>query len=220
VTLVAGTAPVLAASQGIQPIEAALLIAWVCLAFAGAAGAVLLRGALLLSERRGAFVSAVTHELRTPLTTLRLYTDMLAEGMIPSEEKRAQYFETLRTEAERLGHLVENVLAYSRLERRGLETLQQAMALRSLIERVEERLTRHAERASMRLEIIADEDCLKTEVLTDPSAVEQILFNLVDNACKYAATAADRRIHLGVSSKAETISVEVRDHGQIGRAHV
>ena len=78
-----------------------------------------------LSERRGAFVSAVTHELRTPLTTLRMYTEMLADGMVPDEPRRRSYLQTLRAEADRLGHLVENVLAYSRLERnrRGLRAV-------------------------------------------------------------------------------------------------
>ena len=70
-----------------------------------------------LSERRGAFVSAVTHELRTPLTTFRMYAEMLAEGMVPSPEARQKYLETLRREADRLAHLVENVLQYARLER-------------------------------------------------------------------------------------------------------
>ena len=77
----------------------------------------LLAGVVALSERRAAFVSSVTHELRTPLTTFRMYADMLARGMVPDAERRQQYLETLRTEAERLTHLVENVLSYARLER-------------------------------------------------------------------------------------------------------
>ena len=76
-----------------------------------------LGGALSLSERRGTFVSAVTHELRTPLTTFRLYTEMLDEGMVASGESQRNYMKTLRSEADRLGHLVENVLSFARLER-------------------------------------------------------------------------------------------------------
>ena len=51
---------------------------------------VLLKGTLALSERRADFVSAVTHELRTPLTTFRMYTQMLAEGMVSDEAKQAK----------------------------------------------------------------------------------------------------------------------------------
>ena len=50
-------------------------------------------------------------------------------------------------------------------------------------------------------------------VLANRSAVEQVLFNLVDNACKYAGAAADKRIHLGVGSRGRLASIRVADHG-------
>ena len=46
-----------------------------------------------------------------------MYAEMLADGMVPEGPKQKEYLETLRTEAGRLIHLVENVLAYARLER-------------------------------------------------------------------------------------------------------
>jgi signal transduction histidine kinase len=99
------------------PLRMALLVAWVGVLIAGLAVALLLRGTLSLSERRAAFVSAVTHELRTPLTTFKLYSEMLAEGMVTDESRRQGYLATLCAEANRLTHLVDNVLAYARLER-------------------------------------------------------------------------------------------------------
>jgi signal transduction histidine kinase len=180
------------------PVRLALVTAWGCVAMALAAVAALLAGAVLLSERRAAFVSAVTHELRTPLTTFRMYTEMLLEGMVPDEDKRRRYLATLRTEAERLGHLVENVLAYARLERGRPGGRIDDVALGALIERCRERLARRAEQAGMSLVLEADEAGLATVVRADPAAVEQILLNLVDNACKYAASAGDKRIHLEI----------------------
>ena len=59
----------------------------------------------------------MTHELRTPLTTFRLYTEMLDEGMVASQDTQRSYLRTIRVEADRLGHLVENVLSFARLER-------------------------------------------------------------------------------------------------------
>lgn len=50
-------------------------------------------------------------------------------------------------------------------------------------------------------------------VRTDPAAVDQILFNLVDNAGKYAAAAADRRIHIEADSAGRWAVLRVRDHG-------
>jgi len=94
-----------------------LIAGWLAAVLAIVAAWLLVAGLLRLSERRASFVSAVTHELRTPLTTFQLYSEMLESGAI-KEDKRGYYFQTLRREAERLSHLVENVLAFSRIERR------------------------------------------------------------------------------------------------------
>jgi hypothetical protein len=102
----------------VAPLGLPLVVAWSSLALAALAVAALLFGVVRLSERRAAFVSAVTHELRTPLTTFRLYTDMLSQGLVSDEKRRGEYIDTLHAEADRLGHLVENVLSFARLERR------------------------------------------------------------------------------------------------------
>src|SRR6185437_8992044 len=97
--------------SGLTPIQLSLVVAWICTLLAALAVGGLLLGVVTLSERRSAFVSAVTHELRTPLTTFRMYTEMVVQGMVPDAEQRGRYLNTLRIEADRLSHLVENVLA-------------------------------------------------------------------------------------------------------------
>ena len=157
---------------------------------AALAVAALLQGVLSLSERRGAFVSAVTHELRTPLTTFRMYAEMLAENMVPDEQTRHGYLETLRVEADRLTHLVENVLSYARLERsRPARRIGSVSVAEIFDQSAVGRLTDRARQADLTLSVEADEPVRHARALADPAAVEQILFNLVDNACKYAATA-------------------------------
>jgi signal transduction histidine kinase len=193
----------------------ALGFAWGCMLLAMVAVAVLLHGAVSLSERRGAFVSAVTHELRTPLTTFKMYSEMLADGMVPEETKRQQYLTTLCSEANRLSHLVENVLAYARLERGSARTRVERMNLGDLIERILPRLRERAERSEMKLVVDADELALGTVVHVDAAAVEQILFNLVDNACKYGAPlATEKLIHLEALPDGKFAMLRVRDHGQ------
>jgi two-component sensor histidine kinase len=197
------------------PVRISLAIAWGCMLLAGLAVAGLLHGTISLSERRGAFVSAVTHELRTPLTTFKMYSEMLAAGMVPDAEKRTHYLNTLCSEANRLSHLVENVLAYARLERGSARSRVERLSLGQLVERVKPRLADRADRAGMTLETNGDEAALRTEVRVDVSAVEQILFNLVDNACKYAApNAAEKIIHLEALPDGKFAMLRVRDHGQ------
>lgn len=212
VHLVPGSIPTPPA-EPLSPIRMSLLIAWLCVLLAAGAVVALLTGTMSLSERRAAFVSAVTHEMRTPLTTFRMYTEMLTGGMVPSEEKRRRYLDTLRIEAERLSHLVENVLAYARLEKNRAISAAQNVTLAELIARVEKRLAGRAAQAGMKLEVSSPEDVCSSTVRVDPSAVEQILFNLVDNACKYAVSTSDRRICLETMPDGGRAAVRVRDYG-------
>ncbi|MFP2925054.1 sensor histidine kinase [Pyxidicoccus sp. 3LG] len=194
----------------ISSLPVVLTVAWSGVLLAGAAVVALLVGVVALSERRGAFVSAVTHELRTPLTTFRMYTEMLAAGMVPDEARRQEYFDILHREAERLSHLVENVLAYARIERGRAPARLERVDVRAMVGRMEERLAQRAAQAGMELCVDVPAD---VAVMTDPSAVEQVLFNLVDNASKYAASAVDRRIHVEVTRRRGQVGLVVRDHG-------
>jgi len=212
VELVPGAPAGVAAIVG-SPLRVPLTVAWCGILIAAAAVGLLLVGAVSLSERRGAFVSAVTHELRTPLTTFRMYSEMLAEGMVKDAEKRKQYFGTLVSESNRLSHLVENVLAYARLERGRASGHVEALVVREIFDRVEDRLIQRAEQAGMRLVVNRNETAIDTQVKTDMTAAEQILFNLVDNACKYAVGAQDKRIHVEPVLLGEKVIIRVRDHG-------
>lgn len=195
-----------------SPMQLALWIAWTTFGMAAIAVAIVLFGVVSLSERRASFVSAVTHELRTPLTTFRLYSEMLAEGMVEDEKARGSYLDTLRTEADRLMHLVENVLAYARLERGRLDKRIVPVSVGELLGRAESRLAARSEQAGLNL-VIDRETNLAVQVLADSSAVEQILFNLVDNACKYAASATDRTLTLWADRYGQRVAIGLRDHG-------
>src|SRR5262249_10797623 len=159
---------------GLSPVRQALVFAWGAMLVAAAAVAVLLRRVVSLSERRADFVSAVTHELRTPLTTFRMYAEMLSEGMVPDETARRTYLDTLRVEADRLTHLVENVLAYARLERGGLGNRIQPVRGEELLKLATGRLSERAREAGFALSISSDEATSQATVRCDGSAVEQI----------------------------------------------
>ncbi|MBW3596048.1 MAG: HAMP domain-containing histidine kinase [Planctomycetes bacterium] len=206
------SAPLPAAERGWSPILLSLAAAWLCLGAAMLAAGVLLWGVVALSERRAAFVAAVTHELRTPLTTFRIYAEMLAQDMAPPDQ-RQEYLETLQTEADRLSHLVENVLAYARLERgrRGGRRIE--VPLCELLADAAPQLESRAAQAGMELIIDAAPGAQSAVVSTDPQAVRQILFNLVDNASKYAAGAEDRRIEATCRANDRTAQIRIRDYG-------
>src|SRR5262249_16302936 len=195
---------------GFSPVRQSLVVAWGAMLLAALAVAVLLRGVVTLSERRADFVSAVTHELRTPLTTFRMYAEMLSEGMVPDETARRKYLDTLRIEADRLTHLVENVLAYARLERGGLGNRIQPVRGEELLKLATGRLSERAREAGFALSISSDEATSQATVRCDGSAVEQILFNLVDNACKYAARAESKALEIEARSSTGRMRLLVR----------
>ncbi len=203
----------LAPPDGLSPTHQSLIVAWGSMLVGAVAVAVLLQGVVALSERRASFVSAVTHELRTPLTTFRMYAEMLSEGMVRDEVQQRKYLNTLRVEADRLTHLVENVLAYARLERGGPAGRIVPVSLSQILNQGADRLADRAEQAGLQMLVEADESTLDFVALADASAVEQVLFNLVDNACKYAVTATDKRLHLETEVRRGQLILRIRDHG-------
>jgi len=199
--------------EWLTPVRGTLAFAWGGAGLAAGAVGLLLAGVVTLSERRGAFVSAVTHELRTPLTTFRMYAEMLSEGMVTDPEQAKHYLQTLRAEADRLTHLVSNVLTYARLERTKLSDRLRVMTIADLLDRCRERLLERAQQGGLELVESGEERLWATEVKADAAVVEQILFNLVDNAGKYAASATDRRLHLNLERQGRHIRIAICDHG-------
>jgi signal transduction histidine kinase len=189
-----------------------LVAGWSAAVLAIAAAWLLVGGLLRLSEKRASFVSAVTHELRTPLTTFQLYSEMLESGAV-KEEKRGDYFRTLRREAERLSHLVENVLAFSRIERGSARATSVEIAARNLVEPMLQRLAERLLEAGLSLESDPADPAWHTVVKADAAAVEHVLFNLVDNAAKYAAGSTPPVVHLEAAAAGGFLELRVRDHG-------
>jgi signal transduction histidine kinase len=201
------------AGSALNPITLAIGLAWIVVLFVLGATAALLRATMDLSERRGAFVSAVTHELRTPLTTFRMYTEMLSEDMVTDEAQRSRYIETLRREAHRLDNLVQNVLTYARIEDERAQVNVEEHRVGELIDSMVPRLRERAEQAEFEFELWVDPEVTETTMRVDLTALEQILFNLVDNASKYGRGDDLAHIEIRVFAAGREVAFEVRDHG-------
>jgi signal transduction histidine kinase len=197
---------------GLTPTRTGLAAAWIAVAVAFAAAAATLRASLADGVRRARFASSVTHELRTPLTTFRLYAEMLADGMVTDPAQRQVYLETLKTESARLAALVENVLVFARVEEGRVPRRPERTTAGELVERSLQALRRRAEEARMDLRVDLG-DAAGVPVLAHPDSVAQVLANLVDNACKYAASAPDRRIEVAAARRGGGVEISVRDHG-------
>jgi signal transduction histidine kinase len=197
---------------GWTPLRIGLALAWAAALVALAAVCLGGWSLLDLSERRIRFVSAVTHELRTPLTTLRLYLDMLTGGLVRGEAQQAEYLGTLHAETERLNRLVTNVLDFSRLENQRPRLVLARVGVSELLEQVA--ATWQARCAEAGKELTVDNGAGPAAALhTDVQLVQQILGNLIDNACKYSRAAEDRRLWVRAAAAGKRLVIEVEDRG-------
>jgi signal transduction histidine kinase len=154
-----------------------------------------------LARQRSRFAASAAHELRTPLAGLRMYGEMLAEGLgDPARSK--EYARRLASEAERLGRVVANVLGFSRLERGILSIRPEPGDLGASVRECVERQRPALEAAGARVDL--DVPDALPPVRFDRDALAQILQNLLDNAEKYARGASDRtiRVTLATASRA------------------
>ncbi len=212
------------AGDRLTPAMMAMLVTWVAVILAMIAVGIVLRTVLTMSARRAHFVGAVTHELRTPLTTFRLYSQMLADGMVTDEAVRKDYLNTLKRESDRLTGIVENVLEYARISRqrygKDKPKGEQRLSVGELIARIVPPMSRLGEQSGMDL-MVSDEtgDHAQRTVTLDPHAIERIVMNLMDNACKYAGAdsesdqESDFRVHLDASVAGDSLLLVVADHG-------
>lgn len=137
-----------------------------------------------LNTLKSDFIATVSHELKTPLSLIRMFGEMLAGERAPTPEKRAQYLEIIVRESERLSALIENVLDFARLEQGRAAYEFTASDLGAVVLRDAEafRFRAHRERPALVTEI-ADGIA---PVRLDARAMQVLLFNLLDNAFKYA----------------------------------
>jgi signal transduction histidine kinase len=166
-----------------------------------------------LARQRADFVAAVSHELRSPLTSIRMYSEMLEQGMIADPERQRGYFTTIREETQRLSRLVEDVLAFSRLDR-GAEA-----ELRGPPGTVDDALE---EIRKLYSPIVAAQQVTWVESIAerarrlpvaDRDALVQILTNLIDNAIKFSKDAAVQRVEVAAEDTGDSVVLAVRDAG-------
>jgi len=188
-----------------------LTTTWAAVLAALGVGALALRASVRWGEKRQRFASAVTHELRTPLTTFRMYSEMLAQGMVKDEAKRQEYLHTLERESARLSRVVENVLGYARVEDGRATLRRERQSVSELLACLAPQAADRCRDAGMEW-IMEDGGLGAFTVETDADAVSLILFNLVDNACKYAKGASDARVLLRASN-GRGLRLTVEDFG-------
>jgi signal transduction histidine kinase len=168
-----------------------------------------IRRQMRLTRLRNDLVATVTHELKTPLSSMRLLVDTLLDDQQPEHQKVREYLQLIAKENTRLSRLIDNFLAFSRMERNKhafeFRQMEASAVVDAAVEAVRERLSAPGWRFDVDVapdlpHLVADQDALVTVVL-----------NLLDNAYKY--TGADKHIVLRAYAQEGSVCFEVEDNG-------
>lgn len=160
-----------------------------------------------LMRLRSDFISGVSHELRTPLAQIRLFSDLLGSGRL-SEAQRGRSVGVIGEEARRLTFLVENILHFSRGERRGSRVAPVPTEVAPLLREIVESFAPLARSRHATLEVEAEEGIVAA---LDRDAVRQVLLNLLDNAVKYGPQG--QRVVVGAEAEGDRVRIRVDDEG-------
>lgn len=169
----------------------------------------------LMTMRRD-FVANVSHELRTPVTAIQGYAETLLRGKTDGETSK-QFLEIVHRQAQRIGGLVEQLLALSELEARSKDEIaRDPVKVVSVAQHVAESVHGRAESRKVKVAIDAAPDVV---VVADAEGLERAVINLVDNAIKYGREAGT--VSIRATRNGSVVDIAVTDDGPgIDEAHL
>lgn len=157
-------------------------------------------------EEQKQFLANVSHELRTPISYVKGYSEALAKGLIP-QEQREEKLALISKEATRMEKLTTELLQLSRAERvkqLNKQPLVLAEALREALSIAEQR----ALEKEMTFDVSLDESLI---VEADDEKLKQIVVNLIENAIRYSEPA--HSIEVRAEESGNFARITVKDHG-------
>ena len=163
-----------------------------------------------LENYRREFLGNVSHELKTPIFAIRGFAETLLGGALDDADVRQAFVEKIHRNAERLGHLTEDLGAVARIEMGELKMTKAAFSLPHLVQEVVESMEPAAAAGSVGL--CAPLPASLPPVWGDRERIRQVLINLVDNAIKYNQPGGHVEI-IARRTEAGTVNVSVVDDG-------
>ena len=159
-------------------------------------------------QKRSEFVANVSHELKTPMTTIAGFADGILDGTIPPEQEK-EYLRIISDEARRLSRLVRRMLEVSQLQSRDLTRTKAPFdvceSMRRVLISMEKKITDRG------LDVDADIPDSGIMVLGDNDLITQVIYNLLENAAKFARKGS--ALYLGVTTLNGKALISVRNEG-------
>ncbi len=160
-------------------------------------------------ELRRDLMANVGHDLRTPLTMIKAYAEMTRDLESQTPEKRAENMNIIIEETDRLNVLVSDILDLSKLQSSTYELKIEEFDLNELIRNIIKRFYILID--SDGYEFIYNND-KEIKVKADKKRLEQVIYNLLNNAVNY--TGEDKKVYINVTDEKKKVLVEIRDTGK------
>jgi len=159
-------------------------------------------------ENQKKFIANISHDFRSPLTSIRGYLEAMVDGTIPTE-MHEKYLKIVLNETGRLTKLTGNLLTLNNLGSKGILLDISSFDINKVIKNTAATFEGTCKSKRIRLNLILSGKSLY--VSADMSKIEQVLYNLIDNAIKFSNS--DSTIHVETTEKNETVFVSVKDSG-------
>ena len=159
-------------------------------------------------KRRSDFIANVAHELKTPMTTISGFADGILDGTIPTEQER-NYLETISSETKRLNRLVRSMLDVSRMQGATAEELRQkSFDAAELLIRTLVVFESKINAKGLDVDAMVPEDPIL--VCGDADSINQVIYNLLENAVKFATPGSELGVSLFKQGEKAYISIKNR----------
>lgn len=162
-----------------------------------------------LEAMRRDFVANVSHELRTPVASIRGLAETLAGGALEDPEAATRFVESLVCQSKRLTDLLDDLLDLGRLESGAFRLHPELLGLQAPLERLVEA---HREAATARGISIELEVQGEASAFVDPTALDIVVGNLLDNAVKF--TPEGGKVRLRAVEDGSFVRIDVEDTGK------
>ncbi len=160
------------------------------------------------NEYRRSFISNISHDFRSPLTSIKGYIEAMIDGTIPPD-KHEKYLQIVLSETMRLTKLTQGLLELNNFDSFDLQLDKSNFDIKSIILPTINTFEGRCQDKGIYLHAIFHTD--NTIVYADRTRIQQVIYNLVDNAIKF--TPEGRQITVQVTEKSDKIFVSVKDEG-------
>ena len=154
------------------------------------------------------FLANISHDFRSPLTSIRGYAEAMSDGTIPYEMQK-KYFDIILFETDRLTKLTNNLLELNSFDAKGIMLKMAVFDLNEVIRTTALSFEGTCTKKRITLELVFENDSLF--VYADKEKIQQVLYNLIDNAIKFSN--ADASVEIRTKQKGNKAFAVVKDYG-------